>query len=976
MTTFDAGDHRLTEVEPNVWELDRDDEMRVPARVLASEALLEHIGDDMTLDQLRNVAAMPGVVAPALCMPDGHQGYGFPVGGVAAFDAEDGCISPGGVGFDINCLSGDSEVRLPFGRTRPIREFLDDFEGSEAVVPAGDAECDSGVRLATETRSRTVHEVKTETGDRLEATLDHELRTPDGMTELRELEPGDTIYTSPFEGLTDAEPPEFVVLDESDFSDEDSQLVRVLNDRDLLPLKSTDDAFNHLLKLVGFHTGDGSFNRSLSWFYGDREDLETIQEDIRAVGFKPSKIYERDRDHEVGGNEFQRTEYSVRSTSNAFKQLLRRLGAPDGPKTDSSFTAPAYLDRVADWQKALYLSSFFGAEMSAPDAVSRTNLYAPSVSHNRLAVHESAGEQFMRDLMRHLNDLGVETNSLEIVERGENGEGETVRFRFGVRTAERNLTRFFTSVGYRYNAEKRRKAALAATYLKRKQTVVQRRARIAAEARAMADGGATASEVKAAFDEVNDRFVERSLYGQRDGRPRPPADFPGFDEFCESTEVRDDFTVPVEVANVEELGEKTVYDIGVTHDAHAFVANGFVVSNCGVRMVRTNLTYEDVQGREEELVDALFDAVPCGLGGGGVHDGNHTDLEKALERGVDWCVEEGYATREDMLHCEDEGMRPDADPDAVSKKAKDRGATQMGSLGSGNHFLEVQRVTDVYDAETADAFGLSEDQIVVLIHCGSRGLGHQVCSDYLRRIEQEHPDFLESLPNKDLAAAPAGSDLADEYYGAMCAAINFAWVNRQLITHAVRETFADVFGTSWEALEMDLLYDVAHNIAKQESHEVTRTGDGYSLDGDGERVDRDLYVHRKGATRAFPAGHPEVPKAYRAVGQPVIIPGSMGAGSYVLKGGDESLGRSFGSTAHGAGRLMSRTQAKDEYWGGEVQDDLRETNQIYVKAASGATIAEEAPGVYKDVDEVVGVSDALGIGDLVVRTYPVCNVKG
>ncbi|MDH5019747.1 RtcB family protein [Halobacterium rubrum] len=402
--------------------------------------------------------------------------------------------------------------------------------------------------------------------------------------------------------------------------------------------------------------------------------------------------------------------------------------------------------------------------------------------------------------------------------------------------------------------------------------------------------------------------------------------------------------------------------------------------NCGVRMVKTNLTYDDVRGHEEELVDALFDAVPCGLGGGGVHDGNHTDLDEALERGVDWCVEAGYAVREDRLHCEDEGQRPDADLDAVSKKARDRGASQMGSLGSGNHFLEVQRVTDVHDDETADAFGLAEDQIVVLIHCGSRGLGHQVCSDYLRRIEQEHPDFLESLPDKDLAAAPAGSELAEEYYGAMCAAINFAWVNRQLITHAVRETFADVFDApDWEALEMDLLYDVAHNIAKRETHEVVAGEDddgGYSLYGDGERVDRELFVHRKGATRAFPAGHPDVPAAYREVGQPVIIPGSMGAGSYVLKGGDGSLGRSFGSTAHGAGRLMSRTQAKDEYWGGDVQDDLREDSDIYVKAASGATIAEEAPGVYKDVDDVVGVSDALGIGDLVVRTYPVCNVKG
>ena len=399
--------------------------------------------------------------------------------------------------------------------------------------------------------------------------------------------------------------------------------------------------------------------------------------------------------------------------------------------------------------------------------------------------------------------------------------------------------------------------------------------------------------------------------------------------------------------------------------------------NCGVRMVKTNLTYDDLQGREEELVDALFDAVPSGLGGGGVVNGDAETVESILARGMDWALEEGYAVRDDLEHCEDEGYRPDADPGAVSQKAKDRGRNQIGSLGSGNHFLEVQRVTDVYRDDVAAAYGLEADQIVVLIHCGSRGLGHQVCSDYLRDIEREHPDFLASLPDKDLAAAPAGSELADEYYGAMCAAINFAWVNRQLIMHQTREVFADVFDTHWEDLDMHLLYDVAHNIAKKEVHDVPVDPQSW-VPGDepGETEERELYVHRKGATRAFPAGHPEVPKAYRDVGQPVIIPGSMGAGSYVLRGGEESMALTFGSTAHGAGRTMSRTQAKQDYWGEDVRDDLREQDHIYVKAQSGATIAEEAPGVYKDVDEVVRVSDELGIGDKVVRTFPVCNIKG
>ncbi|WP_121740797.1 RtcB family protein [Natronorubrum halophilum] len=387
--------------------------------------------------------------------------------------------------------------------------------------------------------------------------------------------------------------------------------------------------------------------------------------------------------------------------------------------------------------------------------------------------------------------------------------------------------------------------------------------------------------------------------------------------------------------------------------------------NCGVRMMRTNLTYDELQGHEEELVDSLFTNVPSGLGGGGIVEAGVDTIDEILARGVDWALENGHAVEEDLLHCEDEGMREGADPEKVSQKAKDRGKNQIGSLGSGNHFLEVQRVTDVFDEDVGAAYGLEEDQIVVLIHCGSRGLGHQTCNDYLRKIEKQHQGLLNQLPDKELAAAPAGSQLAEDYYGAMNAAINFAWVNRQLIMHRTRKVFERVFDRSWREMEMDLLYDVAHNIAKKETHTVNDNGD-----------ERELYVHRKGATRAFPAGHPEVPSAYRDVGQPVIIPGSMGAGSYVLRGGEHSMDLTFGSTAHGAGRLMSRTQAKDEFWGGDVQQDLEDQDQIYVKAQSGATIAEEAPGVYKDVDEVVRVSDELGIGDRVARTFPVCNIKG
>ncbi|WP_335343085.1 RtcB family protein [Halomontanus rarus] len=862
----------------------------------------------------------------------------------------------------MNCLASDSEVLLEHGRRVPIEELDARFEDERAMV-AGNELTSSPIQLFTEREETMVYEVETETGNRVTATADHPFATPDGMTALEDLAVGDEVLVQPFHGIEDEQPEEFTILSESDFDDENPQLVRALTDRDLLPLTSTDDAFDRLLKLVGFHTGDGAIgNGGQTWFYGEPEDLESIRADIRAIGFTPSKIYERDRSHEIDGKSFDTTEYSIRASSKAFQKMLLKLGAPSGRKIESDFTTPWYFDRLTNWQKALYASAYFGAEMSVPAAQHDKNLYCPKVSQTRVAETAGAGERFLAELASFLEDLGIETSRIERFETSSSADHETIRLRLGIKNDSENLIQFFSTVGYRYNQKKRRKSVTALQYLKTKKAVIDRRATIASEAKTMADGGTAVSEIKSEFD-INERFIERSIWGGRKGRPRPPSDFPGFDEYCETVSVRENLTVPTRVESIEPVGEESVYDIGVAHDEHNFVANGFVVSNCGVRMMTTNLTYSDVRGHEEELVDALFDDVPSGLGGGGIVEGDIDTVEEVLARGVDWALEHGYAVEDDLLHCEDEGMREGADPSKVTQKAKDRGKNQLGSLGSGNHFLEVQRVTDVFDGEVGEAFGLEEDQIVVLIHCGSRGLGHQTCNDYLRKIEQQHGGLLNQLPDKELAAAPAGSQLAGDYYGAMNAAINFAWVNRQLIMHRTRRVFERVFDRSWEDMEMELLYDVAHNIAKKETHEV-----------DGEQ--RELYVHRKGATRAFPAGHPDVPRAYRDVGQPVIIPGSMGAGSYVLCGGEASMDLTFGSTAHGAGRLMSRTQAKQDYWGGDVQQELQEQQQIYVKAQSGATIAEEAPGVYKDVDEVVRVSDALGIGDKVARTFPVCNIKG
>lgn len=380
--------------------------------------------------------------------------------------------------------------------------------------------------------------------------------------------------------------------------------------------------------------------------------------------------------------------------------------------------------------------------------------------------------------------------------------------------------------------------------------------------------------------------------------------------------------------------------------------------NCGVRLLRTNLKKEEVQKNIKPLLDSIFMHVPPGVGRQSNLRLSWQELDTVLDNGAQWAVEKGYGVKEDMEYCEENSCMTDADHKKVSKKAKERGIGQLGTLGAGNHFIEIQYVAKIFNKDVAKVFGVEEGQVMIMIHCGSRGLGHQVCSDYLRKIEETYPDIVASLPDKDLAYAPAKSDLAQDYYKAMCAAANFAWTNRHIIAHEIRKSFTDVFGET----HISTLYDVAHNIAKREEHVI-----------DGEKIT--VWVHRKGATRAFGPGRKEIPELYRRVGQPIILPGSMGTSSYVLVGTADAMKESFGSTAHGAGRLMSRHSAIQK-WSGEAIKNELEKEHIFIKAASWKGISEEAPGAYKNVDEVVKISDEAGIGKIVAQLRPIGVVKG
>ncbi len=384
--------------------------------------------------------------------------------------------------------------------------------------------------------------------------------------------------------------------------------------------------------------------------------------------------------------------------------------------------------------------------------------------------------------------------------------------------------------------------------------------------------------------------------------------------------------------------------------------------NCGVRLIKSNLCQEDIEDHLDELVDALFKNIPSGVGSKGKVKLSREDIDNVLDYGAEWAVENGYGWDEDLEVLEENGRIKSADSSKVSSKAKKRGIPQLGSLGSGNHFLEIQVVDEVYNENVAEVYGLEKGMIVIMVHTGSRGCGHQVCSDYLRVMDKAYKNYKIDIADRQLACAPIDSKEAQNYLKAMYAAANYAWANRQMITHWIRESFEDVLGKSARDMDMQIVYDVAHNIAKEETHDFKGN-------------DIDVLVHRKGATRAFGPGREEVPLKYREVGQPVLIPGTMGTASYVLHGTQTAMEETFGSTAHGAGRVLSRSKAKKDYNPDDIVNSM-ESNGIKLKATSKNVIAEEAPGAYKDVDSVVRVSDSTGIAKLVCKVKPLAVTKG
>ncbi|MCS7273600.1 MAG: RtcB family protein [Fimbriimonadales bacterium] len=916
--------------------------MRVDGLIFASKEMIEHIKQDQAPEQVANVAFLPGIVGYSIAMPDIHWGYGFPVGGVAAMDLEEGVISPGGIGYDINCLAPDTRVLTEHGYFVAIgalgevwlRERVACFhlaEGNRTSAPV-DA-------LLQVRPNNPVYRLRTLAGYEVVATSEHPFWTPAGMRPLKALRKGDRVAVYPFEGVA-YEPPSSETLVSREAVETylrgigksgraARQIVRTLERRGLLPLRMDSPQLPYLTRLLGYLTGKGTLryadgsSKGVAVFYGEPNDLERIRADVEQLGFRPSA---------TRGNAFT-------VSSSAFVALLACLDAPLSGGVQQAHRVPAWLRRAPRWLQRLYLSGLFSAALSAPCVAKNrpATFRAPTLSlHEAKPVAESSWV-FLRDIQQLLREFGIHTRLLRCQRKAGNISPPGQRFaycRLQVLNDDANLIRLWSQIGYDYAQAHHRQACLAVAYLRLKQQATAR------------------------------LHTEHSLEEGKGARFCLPKDFPTFAEFCAEALASTDGMVWDVIRSVEIVAytEPFVYDLTVRKQ-HNFIANGFVVSNCGVRLLRTDLTEKQVRPRLKELVDQIFRDVPAGFGGEGLIRVNRHELRQVMVKGAHWMVEHGYGWEDDLAHTEANGRLEMADPDVITEKAIERGKDQLGTLGGGNHFLEIQVVDEIYDPKAAAAMGITQvGQVTVMIHTGSRGFGHQTCQDHLDIMEVAHKKYGITLPDRQLACAPIKSEEGQTYLRAMHCAANFAFANRQAIAHWVRQAFARIFKSTPESLGMYQVYDVAHNIAKIEEHEW-----------EGKKIR--VCVHRKGATRAFPPGHPETPAAYREIGQPVLIPGDMGRYSFVLVGTEGAMRESFGTTCHGAGRMMSRKGALREARKRDIAKEL-EQQGIIVRAQNKATLGEEASYAYKDVADVVEVVHNAGIARKVARLRPIGVVKG
>ena len=981
---------RLEKISDYVWELPQQGEMRVPGRIYGDQRIIDHVLKESSaarewnaLLQVHNVATLPGIVKASLAMPDIHPGYGFPIGGVGAFDPKDGgVVAMGGIGFDINCLAPQSKILHEHGYVKEIKDFKEDFlrQRIKCVNPSTVVK-DTSIELFMEFRPQSpVFRVLTEAGYEIVATADHPLLTPSGMVPLRELGEGALVSVYPFAGVEYEEPSDEVIVAHEDIrklplAKDMSQTIEELEKRGLLPLRMDNNKLPYLMKIMGFLWGDGTVyftdNKGFIQFYGDEEDLKDIRRDIEKLGFQPSRIYSRERSHKIdtqyGRVEFERTEHSFQVRASSLAALLWAMGTPVGDKGNQDWCIPPWLFNCPRWLKRLFLASLFGAELSKPKTVPQSgyDFYPPILSLNKAEDHLASGRRFLQEMLVILKEFGVEGEVREERDEYKRKDGKTSK-RLLLSSRPANLIELWSKVSYEYNRKRRYLANVAVQYLKLKQKVIAERGESIRRAKALQASGVSNTKIytELSSEHVNRRFIERSLYEQRKTVPRAPQSFPTFDEFLEEAtsglgrtgQVWDRIASKELIEDYDDL----VYDFTVADEHHNFIANSFVVSNCGVRTLRTPLKRGHIEPRKEELADRLFRDIPAGLGSTGELKLSMKEIDQVLLKGAEFAIARGYGLPEDLEYTEERGRIANCNPENVSNGAKERQFKQVGTLGSGNHYLEVQYVEEIYDEVAAKAYGLEEDQVLVAIHCGSRALGHQIGQDYLQELERASKRYGIPIRERELVCAPIESPEGERYISAVNCGINCAFANRQTLAHLVRRSLGALFGLKPEEIRM--LYDVGHNTAKFETHEV-----------DGSR--KRLLVHRKGSTRAFGPGREENPPKYREVGHPIFIGGTMGTYSYIMRGTELGLRETFGSGIHGAGREMSRQKAKRQFRGEQLREELKRQG-IIVRGHSLAGLAEEAPGAYKDIEIVAAAAHNSGVNRKVARLRPLVVVKG
>ena len=889
--------------------------MRMPGLIYADEKLLKDIRQDKAPEQVANVAFLPGIVKYSLAMPDIHWGYGFSIGGVAATEVEaDGVISPSGVGYDINCLVGSTFICNELGYKIRIKDYENVLNKHRVICMDFNKEKSEHTQIIRFLKQKprvAILNIVTETGRQITATCEHPFYTKDGMKEMGKLQKGEKVAIYPFEGVVYEEPSSDIIVDKGNVRklllslgkssgvSAIEQIINHLEKRNILPLRYNSVQLPFLLKIMGYCFGDGLIyftgkrKRGTVCFYGRKEDLKKIKKDLLILGFK-SRIYSRKRHHRIKTSystfEFDRQEFWLKSASTAFAVLMMALGVPRGNKCRQPYILPEWLHKACLWQKRLFLAGLFGAELSAPATMSGHSFYSPILSMNKTLDSLDSGYKFLEGVSSLLSEFGIFTHQTSQRKEFVNDKCiASYRPKLIIKSDTENLINLYSKVGFEYNEKRKYLANCAVGYLRLKRLIIKERKEAAMLALKLSGLGSWKRNEIYGFlksPSVNERFIERSLYEFRKTGPRIGQAGLTFEEFIRQATVGLGRSGMIweRIESIDAIDyEDYVYDFTVEHHHHNFIANNFVVSNCGVRLLKTNFQYDEIKDKIKDLVYALYSDVPSGVGSKGEIKVSVREEREVLIKGAKWAVERGYGTQEDLECTEEYGAIAGADPTAVSDRAYERGKAQSGTLGSGNHFLEVQVIDQLYDRDICDCFGLTLGQITVMIHSGSRGFGYQVCDDFVKRMIPCLSKYRINVPDRQLACAPVNSPEGKQYLAAMRCAANYAWANRQCLMHLVRKSFEKIFGKSWQSMGMHLIYDVAHNIAKIEKHIV-----------DGK--EKTVCVHRKGATRAFAPAHPALPERYKEIGQPVIIPGDMGRNSYLLVGTQKAMEETFGST--------------------------------------------------------------------------------